>query len=112
MQALQVHAGPAARLIPAAAGGPKDLVLLPLDRFLFGHWLAGVQHHLHLVGASIDAWRIAAAWLPDADAALAQLPDRGDFKRFGDDETGRQCLADEFAELVAGGRAICALPLA
>ena len=52
--ALQVHAGPRAqamlrerglsvadvRVIPAAAGGPKGLVLNPLDRFIFGHWLA------------------------------------------------------------------------
>ena len=54
-RALQVFAGPRAllhlrerglrpadvRVIPAAAGGPKGLVLNPLDRFLFGHWLAG-----------------------------------------------------------------------
>ena len=52
MQALQIFAGqralaylqangltPAAvRAIPAAAGGPKGLTLLPLDRFLFGEW--------------------------------------------------------------------------
>ena len=87
MQALQVHAGPAARqhlrerglapcdvrVIPAAAGGPKGLTLLPLDRFLFGTWLAGAQHTVHLIGASIGAWRMAAACMPDADAALAQL---------------------------------------
>ena len=53
----------------------------------------------------------------------AKLPDRGDFKRYGEDEAGRQRdwrralgesqrLADEFAQLVAGGRAIDALPLA
>ena len=95
--ALQVHAGPRARallrerglaaagvrVIPAAAGGPKGLVLNPLDRFLFGHWLGGSAERggvlntrpLHLVGASIGAWRMAAACLPDADAALAQLAD-------------------------------------
>ena len=87
MRALQVHAGPVAlrhlrehglapadvRAIPAAAGGPKGLALLPLDGFLFGDWLAGVQHTVHLIGASIGAWRMAAACLPDAQAALAQL---------------------------------------
>jgi hypothetical protein len=87
MRALQVSAGPRAlahlrerglqpadvRVVPAAAGGPKGLALLPLDRFLFGHWFAGSTHSLHLVGASIGAWRMAAACLPDADAALAQL---------------------------------------
>jgi len=92
--ALEVHAGPRARaqlrerglcaadvrVIPAAAGGPKGLVLNPLDRFLFGHWLgaagagaAAHPHPLHLIGASIGAWRMAAACLPHADAALAQL---------------------------------------
>ena len=56
MHALEIHAGPRAlrhlrehglraadvRAIPAAAGGPKGLVLNPLDRFLFGQWLAGI----------------------------------------------------------------------
>lgn len=39
------------RVIPAAAGRPKGLVLNPLDRFLFGHWLAGSTHEVHLPGA-------------------------------------------------------------
>ncbi len=86
-RALQVFAGPAAlahlrerglqpadvRVIPAAAGGPKGLVLNPLDRFLFGHWLAGSTHTVHLAGASIGAWRMACAMLPNPDAALAEL---------------------------------------
>ena len=85
--ALQVYAGPRARLhlrqrglapgdvrvVPAAAGGPKGLVLNPLDRFIFGHWLAGSTHSVHLLGASIGAWRMATACLPDPDAGLAQL---------------------------------------
>jgi hypothetical protein len=87
MSALQVFAGPRARqrlkergfvaadvrVVPGAAGGPKGLVLNPLDRFLFGHWLADTGPTLHLLGASIGAWRLACACLPDADAALAQL---------------------------------------
>ena len=86
-RALQVFAGPRAllhlrerglkpadvRVIPAAAGGPKGLILNPLDRYLFGHWLAGSTHTVHLLGASIGAWRMACAMLPDADAALAAL---------------------------------------
>jgi hypothetical protein len=85
--ALQVFAGPRAlvhlrerglapadvRVIPGAAGGAKGIVLNPLDRFIFGHWLAGSSQPLHLLGASIGAWRLACACLPDADAALAQL---------------------------------------
>jgi hypothetical protein len=84
---LEVYAGPRARahllerglhpadvrVIPGAAGGPKGLVLNPLDRFLFGNWLQGCGQTLHLLGASIGAWRMACACLPDADAALAEL---------------------------------------
>jgi hypothetical protein len=86
-RALCIHAGPRAlrqlqdrvlqpddvRVIPAAAGGPKGLVLNPLDRLLFGHWLPGTAQVVHLLGASIGAWRMACATLPDADAALAEL---------------------------------------
>lgn len=53
VKALQVFAGPRAlaqlrgrglkpadvRVIPAAAGGPKGLILNPLDRFSFGQWM-------------------------------------------------------------------------
>jgi hypothetical protein len=87
--ALHVHAGPRARallrerglqasdvrVVPAAAGGPKGLALIPLDRYLFGHWLPASTQTVHLLGASIGAWRMACACLPDADAALAQLAD-------------------------------------
>lgn len=87
MRALQILAGPAARrhllehglrpsdvrVVPAAAGGPKGLVLNPLDRFLFGRWLPQGAGPVHLLGASIGAWRMASACLPDADAALARL---------------------------------------
>jgi len=89
MNALEIHAGPRAlkhlrehglrvrdvRAIPAAAGGPKGLVLNPLDRFLFGRWLADSEHVVHLLGASIGAWRMATACLPDPDAAFARMAD-------------------------------------
>ena len=87
MNALHIHAGPRAlkhlrerglapadvRAIPAAAGGPKGLVLNLLDRYLFGEWLAASGHPVHLLGASIGAWRMACACLADPDAAFAQL---------------------------------------
>jgi hypothetical protein len=52
----------------------------------------------------------------------AKLPDRNDFKAYGDDDAGRvrdwriavaesQRLADEFAEIVTAGRPVQALPL-
>ena len=86
MKALQIFAGkralahlktnglkPAAvRAIPAAAGGPKGLTLLPLDRFLFGEWLPQSEQPVDLIGASIGAWRMAAAMLRNpADALIA-----------------------------------------
>jgi hypothetical protein len=87
MQALQVLAGPRARdhlrerglaptdvrVIPAAAGGPKGLVLTPLDRFIFGQWLVRAPQVVHLVGASIGAWRMATACLPDVGPAFYEL---------------------------------------
>lgn len=87
MQALRLYAGPAALrhiqqhgllpahvgAIPAAAGGPKGLVLLGLDRFIFGRWLAGSSHRIDLIGASIGAWRMATACLPDPVAAFRRL---------------------------------------
>jgi len=89
MNALEVFAGPTAlrhlrahglraqdvAAIPAAAGGPKGLVLNPLDRYIFGEWLAGTSHTIHLLGASIGAWRMASACLPDPAAALARMAD-------------------------------------
>lgn len=88
MAALEVHAGPRAlqhlqregwraadiRVVPAAAGGPKGLVLVPLDRYLFGDWLSGEGPPLHLVGASIGAWRMAAACARDADRRWPRWP--------------------------------------
>lgn len=63
------------RVIPGAAGGPKGLILNPLDRFIFGHWLRQSTQTVHLLGASIGAWRMASACRVDADAALARLAD-------------------------------------
>lgn len=87
MHALRLYAGPIARrhieqhglrphdvgVIPAAAGGPKGLILGPLDRFIFGDWLAGSRQPVHLVGASIGAWRMATACLDQPRAAFERL---------------------------------------
>ena len=84
MRALRIYAGPEARrhiesqglqpadigVVPAAAGGPKGLILGPLDRFLFGEWLPQTDHTVHLVGASIGAWRMATACLRRAGAGV------------------------------------------
>jgi hypothetical protein len=87
MRNLEIYAGPRARahlrefglrpqdvrVVPAAAGGPKGLVLNPLDRYIFGRWLAQSAQVVHLLGASIGAWRMACACLHDPEAALTQL---------------------------------------
>lgn len=89
MKALRIHAGPLAYqhlaqhglqpsdvgVVPAAAGGPKGLILGSLDRFLFGQWLPQSAQPVHLVGASIGAWRMATACLNDPVAALQRLED-------------------------------------
>jgi hypothetical protein len=87
MQALRIYAGSQAlshlrehglspahvRTIPAAAGGPKGLILGPLDRFIFGQWLSGSEQSIDLVGASIGAWRMATACLNDSVKAFERL---------------------------------------
>ena len=87
MKALCIYAGPQAKqhlakhglgatdvgVIPAAAGGPKGLILGPLDRFLFNEWLPTSQQAIDLVGASIGAWRMATACMPDSRAGLLRL---------------------------------------
>ena len=87
MQALHIHAGPKALahirehglkpehvgVIPGAAGGPKGLILGPLDRFIFGEWLPQSSQPVDLVGASIGAWRMATACLADPVQAFERL---------------------------------------
>lgn len=87
MQALHIHAGPKALahirehglkpghigVVPGAAGGPKGLILGPLDRFIFGQWLPQSTQPVNLVGASIGAWRMATACLNDPVAAFERL---------------------------------------
>lgn len=87
MKALAIYAGPKAfahiqanglkpehvGVIPAAAGGPKGLILGPLDRFLFGEWLPQSTQPIDLVGASIGAWRMSTACLDHPVAAFERL---------------------------------------
>jgi len=45
-------------VIPAAAGGPKWIVLYAFDKYLMKNWFADQKTKLHLVGASAGAWRM------------------------------------------------------
>lgn len=87
MKALRIYAGPAARAhiaanglapqdvrtVPGAAGGPKGLVLGPIDRFLFDEWLPQATQPVDLVGASVGAWRLASACLSDPKTAFERF---------------------------------------
>ncbi|MCE3606746.1 patatin-like phospholipase family protein [Massilia sp. P8910] len=87
MHALSFHAGPHAlahirqhglrardiAVVPAAAGGPKGLIFQSLDQWLFGDWFPQSPRERALIGASIGAWRMAAACQADPVAALARL---------------------------------------
>src|SRR2546423_5073981 len=63
----------AVEIIPGAAGGPKGLGITGLDRAVFGEWLPRAPRTRHLVGASIGAWRFAAACCADSTKALARF---------------------------------------
>ena len=59
--------------IPAAAGGPKGLALLPLDRLLWREGWLPIGTPVELIGASVGAWRMAALAQPDPLAALDRV---------------------------------------
>ena len=85
--ALTIRAGPRAlekiradgldpamvEIVPGAAGGPKGLGIAGLDRAIFGEWLPSAPRMRHLIGASIGAWRFAAACCPDPGKALSEF---------------------------------------
>jgi hypothetical protein len=97
MKALHIHAGERARrhiaahglrpadvhMVPGAAGGPKGLILHHLDQHLFAHWLPLGGHTVHLVGASIGAWRMATAAMPDPGQALSRFAHAYIHQQFG-----------------------------
>jgi hypothetical protein len=59
--------------LPAAAGGPKGLILNALDKYLFGTWLAAAPRRRELIGASIGAWRMACGAASDPVQAFDDL---------------------------------------
>jgi hypothetical protein len=87
MKALTFHAGPLAMaqiaehglraqdvaIVPAAAGGPKGLIFQALDQWMFGEWFPAAPRQRTLIGASIGAWRMAAACQKDPVKAFALL---------------------------------------
>ena len=125
MRALNIYAGPRARahvqahglqpahvgVIPAAAGGPKGLILGPLDRFIFGKWLPQSSQSVALVGASIGAWRMATACLNQPVAAFERLEHDYIHQHYelpeGQKRVSAQQVSDEFGhnlQAFYGGR--------
>ena len=97
---------------------PEGLVLYPhFQHQVVPGWLDKPLKHRHRASPKLDNLVVLSP-RPDWVAGLpgGKLPDRRDFKNWGDDEAGRQAmwrgayaesqrLADEFAEWVArGGR--------
>jgi hypothetical protein len=60
-------------IVPGAAGGPKALGVTGLDVAVFGEFLARSPRERHLIGASIGAWRFAAACRADPVHGLKEL---------------------------------------
>ena len=57
--------------IPAAAGGPKWIVLYALDKYLHSEWFADRDTPLNLIGASAGAWRMLCYALDKPEEALS-----------------------------------------
>ncbi|MBS1179686.1 MAG: phospholipase, partial [Proteobacteria bacterium] len=104
---------------------PEGLVLYPhFQKTVIPGWLDKALKHRHRATAHLDKVVLLSP-RPEWIATLpnAKLPDRNDFKAYGDNLAGRvaawsralsesQRLADEFAALVGSGKPIEALPLA
>jgi hypothetical protein len=90
--------------VPAAAGGPKGLALVPFDKWLFGDWLAQAQR-VEQIGASIGAWRMYAAAQRDAVAALDRLAEGYLSQRFPHRANPQQVAAEcrRFVRIVLEG---------
>lgn len=112
MSALTFHAGPLALaqirthglrardigIVPAAAGGPKGLIFRALDQWVFGEWFPGAPRERTLIGASIGAWRMAAACQRDPVKAFARLGQLYSGQRY----TSKKPTQQEIDDVVQG----------
>ncbi|HYP69584.1 MAG TPA: phospholipase [Variovorax sp.] len=117
MKSLRIYAGPTARAhiaaqglrpqdvrtVPGAAGGPKGLILGPLDRFLFGDWLPQAAQPIDLVGASIGAWRLANACLADPKAAFELFEQGYIYQQFEVPEGQKRLSAKQVSAMFGEG---------
>jgi hypothetical protein len=84
-------------IVPAAAGGPKGLILHGLDCWMFGEFFRSAPRPRKLIGASIGAWRMAASAFDDPVAAHQRLARLYAGQRYPDkvtpDYVSRTCRA-------------------
>ncbi len=71
------------RAVAGAAGGPKWLVLAGMDRAVFGHLLGNCARPVHLLGASIGAWRFAAVCRQTPEKGTDRFLDAYIHQRYG-----------------------------
>lgn len=87
-----------------AAGGPKWLVLGPMDRFLFAEWFKGRSNPLFLAGSSSGAWRFAAVTRNDPALGVNRLAKAYIHQRYAIrptlDEIDKECrkIIDRFID--------------
>jgi hypothetical protein len=94
-------------VVPAAAGGPKGLILHGLDCFVFGEWLPRAPRERHLLGASIGAWRMACALERDPVAAFRRLAEHYAGQRYPAKPSAAQVsrVCGELVDAVIGDHA-------
>ena len=87
MQSVRIIAGPRAfslirregldpqRIygLAAAAGGPKWFTTYGLMKYVISELIASVDHPIHLIGASVGSWQMAAASSSDPASAIDRL---------------------------------------
>ena len=119
MKALRLYAGPKALAhirakglhashigaLAGAAGGPKGLMLGPLDRFVFGHWLAQSRQPLDLVAASIGAWRFACACMEEPVKAFEHFEQAYIHQHFEPEPGRKRPSAEQVSREFANGLA-------
>ncbi len=96
-------------IVPGAAGGPKALGIIGLDRAVFGEFLPRAPRPRTLIGASIGSWRFAAiAMSDDPVAGLHKLAEIYTRQRYDGSESPAQISAQcalMLSELIGDGDA-------
>lgn len=98
-------------VVAGAAGGPKGLILNHIDQWVFGQWLPQAPRKRACIGASIGAWRMAAAMQPDAAQAFVRLAKLYSDQRYPhkpSPEYVSEVSADFVRQLIAGNAAAIA----